>query len=169
MSQRDVFALKDSGFDDFLFADVGTEANGSGLTILSVLARLGKDPWAEAALWAKQPTDIAVDALTVNIGCMGLAQTSVENAHATASRLIKLLPGQLDRGRARSDVKPRGLTIQGWEWMMLVYFWLYVITNIGMALTPRPNAAEATPVAAAAAVSAAPAASPATLMAGGRP
>ncbi len=53
MTSTDAFALKNSDLNTFLFADVGTELNGSALTILSVLARLGEDPWAEAARWAK--------------------------------------------------------------------------------------------------------------------
>ena len=44
-SQGDAFALRNSGLDQFLFAEVGTELNGSSLTVLSTLARLGKDPW----------------------------------------------------------------------------------------------------------------------------
>lgn len=35
-----VFALKNSGLDAFLYADVGAERNGSALTILSMIARL---------------------------------------------------------------------------------------------------------------------------------
>ncbi len=55
MAKADVFALKNSGLEAFLLAEVGTEWNGSGLTVLSLLARLGKDPWAEAATWSKLP------------------------------------------------------------------------------------------------------------------
>ena len=49
MSHPDAFALKNSGLNEFLFAEVGIELNGSPLTILSILARLGQDPWVEAA------------------------------------------------------------------------------------------------------------------------
>ena len=45
MAAADVFVFKNSGLNAFLFAEVGTELNGSPLTILSVLARLGQDPW----------------------------------------------------------------------------------------------------------------------------
>ena len=44
MAQSDVFALNNSGLEPFLFAEVGDELNGLGLTVLSVLARLGHDP-----------------------------------------------------------------------------------------------------------------------------
>ncbi len=42
MSHPDTFALKNSGLNEFLFAEIGTELNGSPLTILSVLARLDR-------------------------------------------------------------------------------------------------------------------------------
>ena len=41
--------------------------NGTGLTILSLLARLGKDPRDEAAAWSRQPKDAAIAALTDSI------------------------------------------------------------------------------------------------------
>ena len=36
-------------FDDFLFAPVGQDFDGTPLTLVTVLARLGIDPWEEAA------------------------------------------------------------------------------------------------------------------------
>jgi len=48
MPQSDAFALENSGPNQFLFAQVGKEVNGSPLIILSVMARLGQDPWIEA-------------------------------------------------------------------------------------------------------------------------
>jgi hypothetical protein len=49
VATADVFAMKNSGLEPFLYAEVGTELNGSTLTVLSVFARLGEDPWGEAA------------------------------------------------------------------------------------------------------------------------
>jgi hypothetical protein len=40
MSQTDVFALQNSKLNEFLFAEIGVELNGSTLTTLSALARL---------------------------------------------------------------------------------------------------------------------------------
>jgi cell wall assembly regulator SMI1 len=54
VSQSDPFALKNSGLNDILFAEIGSGVNGSPLTILSMLARLGEDPWTEAARLAGQ-------------------------------------------------------------------------------------------------------------------
>ena len=35
-------------FDEFLWASVGEDRNGTGLSVLSALARLDVDPWQEA-------------------------------------------------------------------------------------------------------------------------
>jgi hypothetical protein len=51
MSSSDAFALQQSGLNEFLFAPVGTETNGMTLSLVSVFARLGNDPWLEAADW----------------------------------------------------------------------------------------------------------------------
>ena len=67
MSNSNAFALKNSGLNDFLFAEVGSEVNGSRLTILSMLARLGKDPWAEAARLARLPKSSIIDDLANSI------------------------------------------------------------------------------------------------------
>jgi hypothetical protein len=94
MSNTDAFALRNSGLNAFLFAEVGTELNGSTLTMLSVLARLGQDPWDQAGRWAKLPKAAIIDRLTQIIGQMPLCPQALIDARATASRLILLLPGQ---------------------------------------------------------------------------
>jgi hypothetical protein len=92
--QGDAFALKNSGLNVFLFAEVGTEQNGSPLTVLSTLARLGKDPWAQAAEWAKMPAAATVPRLTQSIIQMPLCPRALAEAGATSARLIMLLPRQ---------------------------------------------------------------------------
>jgi hypothetical protein len=94
MPQSDAFALKNSGLNAFLFAEVGTEQNGSPLTILSILARLGKDPWAQAAEWARMPQAKMIESLTQSITQMPLCPSALANAGATAGRLGLLLPRQ---------------------------------------------------------------------------
>ena len=94
MTQTNAFALQNSGLNAFLFAEVGTEQNGSTLTVLSTLARLGNDPWAQAAEWAKMPNAASIDCLTKSIRRMPLCGPAYVEAHATATRLVMLLPGQ---------------------------------------------------------------------------
>ena len=97
MTTSDAFALKNSGLGAFLFAEVGTELNGSPLTILSILARSGQDPWAEAAKWAKLPKATIVDRLAESIARMPLMPQALAEARATAARLVLLLPAQVSR------------------------------------------------------------------------
>ena len=40
-------------FDDFLFARINEDSEATPLSVLSVLARLGVDPWEEAANLAR--------------------------------------------------------------------------------------------------------------------
>src|ERR1700733_9062580 len=94
MSHSDAFALKNSGLNEFLFAEVGSEMNGSQLTILSVLARLGKDPWAEGARLARLPMSSTIDDLASSISQMPLCPQALIDAQTTAARLILLLPSQ---------------------------------------------------------------------------
>jgi hypothetical protein len=94
MSHSDAFALKNSGLNEFLFAEVGSEMNGSPLTILSVLARLGKDPWTEAARLARLPMSSTIDDLANSISQMPLCPQALIDARTTAARLILLLPSQ---------------------------------------------------------------------------
>ncbi len=95
MSKPDVFALRNSAFNTFLFADVGTELNGSTLTMLSALSRLGEDPWATAARWATLPQAAAIDSVAACIGGMPLEPAELAKVRLTATRLALLLPGQV--------------------------------------------------------------------------
>jgi hypothetical protein len=116
MATSDAFALQRSGLNPFLFAEVGTELNGSTLTILSVLARLGQDPWAEAAKWTKLPKATIVDRLAQSIAQMPLSSQAISEARNTASRLILLLPSQVARpveSPAESRTSPK-MVLPNW-------------------------------------------------------
>ena len=80
-----------SRLNTFLFSEVGTETNGSMLTVLSVLARLGRDPWDQAARWAALPNATIVDRLAECIRQMPLSAQALADANETAQRLIQLL------------------------------------------------------------------------------
>src|SRR5271165_3171433 len=46
-------------FDEFLGAPIGEDRNGTGLSVLSALARLDVDPWQEATSLARMPREAA--------------------------------------------------------------------------------------------------------------
>jgi hypothetical protein len=95
VTSTDAVALKNSDHNVFLYAMVGSEMNSSTLTMLSVLARLGQDPWAEAARWTTLPKVAAIDCLSRRIGKMPLDPRALARTNATASRLLLLLPVQV--------------------------------------------------------------------------
>jgi hypothetical protein len=103
MSHSNLSTLKNSGLNKFLFAEVGTELNGSPLTILSMLARLGKDPWAEAARWTRLPKTVMIDCLAGSISQMPLSPQAIIDARITAVRLILLLPSQVQLPKNGQD------------------------------------------------------------------
>ncbi len=90
----DVFALRNSGLEAFLHAEVGTELNGSTLTVLSILARLGLDPWAEAAEWARLPKATVIDSLVRMLSEIPLRASALADPQAIAARLVLLLPSR---------------------------------------------------------------------------
>lgn len=49
-----------SEFNNFLFASIGEDKNGTPLSVLSALTRLGIDPWEEAAKLAHLPEETAI-------------------------------------------------------------------------------------------------------------
>ncbi len=107
---RDVFALDRMGLNAFLFAEIGTEPDGSRLTILSALARLGRDPWETAADWAKMSRAAAGEALSACIAQMPVGPEDLAAAPATAARLITLLAGRAatpERAARRMGARPK--------------------------------------------------------------
>src|SRR5271166_860647 len=92
MPSTDAFALRRSGLNEFLFAAVGTEANGMVLCLVSVFARLGHDPWREAGRLAGLPRVEATESLARTIAGMPTSAWPLPAATEIATRLIALLP-----------------------------------------------------------------------------
>ncbi len=149
MTQTDVFALKNSGLEPFLFAEVGDEGSGMGLTVLSLLARLGLDPWAEAARWVTLPKTAAIACLAGNIARMPLSQQALAEAHATATRLILLLPvNNTVPGLAARTLPPGLAAMPKWLPMTLLYCALAIglgVANIIAAPGPGSGPTTTTP------------------------
>ncbi len=144
-TRSDVFAHKNSGFEAFLYADVGPEVNGSKLTILSILARLGKDPWAEAARWAALPNAAAIDSLSQSIALMPLAPSALAGARDSAARLVKLLPTTARSFRRGGDAKsvsemPKLVPIT------VLYFALAVGLALNLLLIRKPSSNVPAPI-----------------------
>jgi hypothetical protein len=78
--------------DEFLSAPICDEENGMTLSVLSALARLGIDPWLEAARLADLSRANAAAALTDLINRLFAGAAAIPDAAGIASRLVKLLP-----------------------------------------------------------------------------
>ncbi len=78
-------------FGDFLYSQVGEEGNGTPLTVLSAFARLGLDPWSEAARLAQLPKEAATRELTFLISRLSRS-TEFRDRHTIAARIVDLLP-----------------------------------------------------------------------------
>lgn len=139
MARADVFELENSGYNAFLFADVGDDLNGSPVTLLSALARLDRDPWVQAAKWAKLSQAEAVDDLVACIRAMQLTPHALAAAGVTARRLIKLLPmpgsvARAPRARVRLGPLPKWLPA-GFVWGVLV---LGLLAGAVLVMRPAP-------------------------------
>jgi hypothetical protein len=58
MTHAALTSLLGREFDDFLFAPVGEDRNGTLLSVISALTRLDVDPWQEAVSLAHMPKEI---------------------------------------------------------------------------------------------------------------
>ncbi|MFH5927505.1 hypothetical protein [Roseomonas xinghualingensis] len=102
MSHTDAFALGRSELNSFLWAEVGVDSNGMTLSVLSVLARLGQDPWDQAGHLAALPKAAAVGTLAKIIVEVSGGPWRLPEANAIAARLVDLLPTHKDLPAAPS-------------------------------------------------------------------
>src|SRR5881628_1971293 len=82
--------------DQFLFATVGDEIDGIPLRVISVLTRLGLDPWKEADRLSSLSTPEAVEQLARLTAELPGMSRPLSEAREIADRLVGLLP-QHDR------------------------------------------------------------------------
>ncbi len=103
-------------FDDFLFARIDEDSEATPLSVLSVLARLGVDPWEEAAKLAGLERVSAAKRLAEFIAATPGAPTAYLSAKTVSDRLIDLLPSAgvmfqpRQEGGVRASTKPRFLS-----------------------------------------------------------
>ena len=96
------FAFLATEYNEFLFASIGADGNGTYLTVASALARLDLDPWVEAAKLARLPRAIASQKLAELISEFPEIPVVRHDSAKIAARLTALLPG-----RARADFPMR--------------------------------------------------------------
>lgn len=92
MTLRPEYSLGHSELNDFLYAVVGEEKNGTELTVLSALARLDLDPWEEAARLARLTNEAATKALAAAIQSLPGVEWSASDIQSKAVALVERLP-----------------------------------------------------------------------------
>ncbi|MGO9546604.1 MAG: hypothetical protein ACLPPF_17640 [Rhodomicrobium sp.] len=115
-------------FDDFLFARITANGDETPLSVLSVLARLGIDPWEEAARLTQLPRLTAAERLASLIAATPGAPSAYLDAATVSERLISLLPSPpavTVLPRLESGVRPL-IKSQAAIWMILVVFLLLI-------------------------------------------
>src|SRR5881628_858103 len=78
--------------DQFLFATVGDEIDGIPLRVISVLTRLGLDPWKEADRLSSLSTPEAVEQLARLTAELPGMSRPLSEAREIADGLVPLLP-----------------------------------------------------------------------------
>lgn len=112
MTSSTTNALAQTGLNDFLFSEVGAEPNGMALSVISVFARNGADPWAEAGRLARLPKAAAIDSLARTIASMSDSLWTMADASSIATRLIERLPGGIEnRGKATHATPGRAASL----------------------------------------------------------
>ncbi len=144
MSWSDAVALKNSDLNAFLFADVGVGSNGCELTILSVLARLGQDPWEEAARLSELPNSRAVDCLVQSISKMPLDPLAFAGISATVARVMLLLPAQ-GRTRVQSIAEATDAPTPG-QWAIMIVCCVTLVVSLATSLTQGSVTASVAPL-----------------------
>jgi hypothetical protein len=104
-----------SEFDGFLYEPICEDRNGMRLSVLSALARLGVDPWQEAAKIARLPADTATQRLTSLLSALPDKPSDHFDSRAVAARLIPLLPRQAGPGTSAHAISPGSGTMSRFQ------------------------------------------------------
>lgn len=131
MPEVEVLNPQGSDFDRFLYASVGEDRDGSTVTVVSVLARLGFDPWKEAAALTVLGREAACSKLAEELsGFKDVPSLALDYA-AVAERLSLLLPERLSRRPSKLAGAPpsKGLPISI-GWIVAILFALFVLVRI---------------------------------------
>jgi hypothetical protein len=104
MKGMDVYRRDGTPFDRFLYASVGEDRNGNVVTVLSTLARLGVDPWDEAADLSDLARADARNRLGALLSRFNDVPALVREHGSMTARLLELLPKNSGRESVQGAV-----------------------------------------------------------------
>ncbi len=113
MSRMDHFYQGGTPFDGFLYAVLGQDPAGNTVSVLSALARLGRDPWDEAAQLSALSSAAAQTRLEGLLARFGDVPVSGRDPRATIPRLVALLPQVSKAKPSIGIILPANVTLPG--------------------------------------------------------
>jgi len=140
------FSNLSADYDDFLFATVCEDVNGTQLSVLSALARLDVDPWEEAARLAAMPRANAARTLMSMLDHACGKNNDAAGAEATVAGLVGLLPHAGESGTARFAPMVAAGAMKNPQRSAKAspqsYWWVWIgLALVVSFITPRPDAA----------------------------
>lgn len=94
---------QDPQYEPFLYAPLGEDQRGSNVTVLSMLARLGVDPWSEASELSNLPVAAAQQRLEALMTRFHDVPTPVPDRSGLVSGLLALLPRRAATASSHRD------------------------------------------------------------------
>ena len=122
MENRTVTAIPSSRYDDFLFAIICEEPNGTQLTVFSALTRVDIDPWEEAARLAAMTEPIAKSRLIALLN--QASEKGSTQIPAIAAQLIARLRSANDKSGLTTDQLS---AVNGRLLIFLLCWWSFTI------------------------------------------
>ncbi len=116
--------------EGFLLSDVGIQPNGMPLTVLSLLARMGVDPWGEAERLSVLPNESAVSWMAAAISHSSPYSWKKSDVTALASHLVDRLPAHSHDPRFEISIANGLETIP--VWMVVLYVVISVFLFLAM-------------------------------------
>ncbi|MFW2448268.1 MAG: hypothetical protein ACN4E6_13175 [Qipengyuania pacifica] len=127
---------QDPQYEAFLYAPLGEDHQGLSVTVLSMLARLGVDPWTEAADLSKLPRRAAQQRLEALIGKFRDVSTQVSDRGRIALKLLAFLPKPAKSTSSDSESAAPKLVIplrKPWfPWVVaaaLIFIWITMLAQ----------------------------------------
>jgi hypothetical protein len=139
-----------SEYDPFLSSPLWMDRNESPLTVMSALARLDIDPWAEAAALAALSKAAAIARLSALLGPLPGAPSTKPDRENLCQRVLCLLPGAPAAVRLPQPVAPTAASFGAMARarpMASFVGWMVIAALIGAAVLPRLIDTPAAPVA----------------------
>jgi len=117
-------------FERFLLASVGKDRNGSAVTVLSALARLGLDPWDEASELAMMGREAACVRLALSLAKFRDVP-ALGPDHASVARDLTLL---LPECPSPTSTSAAGLRLANGKLLWLAAIWVGLATVLVLVL-----------------------------------